>query len=415
MDRKVSEEIIRKRKIRFYLKLGIIGIVFIVFFIILVNVLKASVSYNDIIVSEVDEGALNISVSATGTVVPLYEEVVISPVASKILSIYKKTGEEVSEGEPILELDLVAFSADMEKLNDELLMKESRLQQEIVSAESKLADLEMQIKIDEMKLRRMEVLLKNEMFLDSIGASTSDKIKQAELDFQVQTLQLEQLKLKYQNQKQTSDADIKVLELEYKIAKKNVEVGQKTMGEAEVRSPGNAVLTWVNDRIGGNINAGDQLAIVSDLQNFKIEGEISDSYANKISPGNRVEVKIGSKKLMGIVGNVVPSVSDGLIEFNVMLDESDNAELRSGLKVDLYVINSIKENALRIDNRFSYYRGSGEYELWVINGDKAKKRNIVLGESSFDKVEVLDGLKVGEQVIISDMGKYDNREQLRIK
>lgn len=103
-------------------------------------------------------------------------------------------------------------------------MKRFKLEQMKIVAESQLSEMKMSIDIDEMRLERMKVLLQNEKYLDSIGASTSDKIKQAELEYKVQKMNLDQLKLKYNNQKRTSAADIRVQELDYNIALKNISV-----------------------------------------------------------------------------------------------------------------------------------------------------------------------------------------------
>ena len=59
--------------------------------------------------------------------------------------------------------------------------------------------------------------------------------------------------------------------------------------------------------------------------------------------------------------------------------------------------------------------GRGEYELWVKQGDKIMKRKVNLGESGFENVEVIAGLEEGEEVVISDMGRYREREVLTIK
>lgn len=414
MDRKISSQVIKQRQRKTIIRVGGIAICVVAIFIGLVSVLKSGIRIKDVVVCEVDQGTLNVSIAASGKVIPLYQEVITSPVSSKILSVYKKTGDSVAIGDPIIELDLVAFNADIERQQDELDMKKYKMEQQKTISTGTIADMDMQVKIDEMKLKRMEVLLRNETYLDSIGASTNDKIKQTLLDFQVQTLQFEQLKLKCENQKLISQADIRALELDYKIALKNASLLRKTMGEAQVKATRSATLTMVNDQVGSNVAAGTQLAVISDLNNFKVEGEISDSYADKISAGNRVEVKIGNKKLSGSVSNVTPSISNGMIKFIVLLDQSNDDKLRAGLKVDLYVVNSVRDDVLRIDNR-SYYTGAGEYDIWVINGNRAEKRKVQLGESSFDKVEVVSGLQKGDKVIVSDMKKYQNSEELKVR
>ena len=414
MDIKISQEVIKQRRKRRIIKISVITGCLIVVFILLISLLKPSIRYDQLNICQVDRGDLNVSIAATGKVVPLYEEVLVSPVSSKIVSVFKKSGEQLKENDSILELDLVAFKTDIEKQLDQLEIKRSQIEQEQLSIASNISNLGMQIKIDEMKLKRMQALLTNEHYLDSIGASTKDKIRQVKLDYEVQTLQLEQMKLNYENTKKIAEAKLKVLKIEYKIAEKNIGLLQKTSQEAQMRAPRDATLTWVNDQIGANVAAGSQLAILSDLNNFKISGEVSDSYANKISVGNAAEVKIGTTILKGIIENVVPSVNDGKISFTVSLEEKDHEQLRPGLSVDIYVVSSIKSDVLRITNQ-SYYSGPGEYELWVIQDSKAEKRNVRLGENSFDKVEVIDGLQEGETVIVSNMNQYQDQTTIRVR
>lgn len=338
----------------------------------------------------------------------------ISPVSTKIMEVYKKAGDMVNEGDVILKLDLVTIHTDIEKQENELKMKRYKLEQEKITAQSALSDIEMEIEISEMQIKRMEVLLKNERYLDSIGAGTSDKIRQAELDFAVDRQKLKQLKRKYENQKRMMESNDKVLELDYAIAQKNAMLKNKTMAEAQVRSPRTATLTWVNDQLGAKIAEGEQLAIISDLSHYKVEAEVSESYGNRVLSGSDVVVKTAGKELRGKVGNVVPSVRDGIIGFTVFLENNRHELLRSGLKVDVYVVHAVQESVLRIANR-SYYTGAGEYDLWVVRNGEALKRKVALGESSYSYVEVKEGLDEGEVVITSDMNRYMDNTKLKFR
>lgn len=414
MDTQIPQEILRRRRRKRIVRLAAVGGTVLAAFIVLVNVLRSGVDASTITLSTVDRGALEVSVTAAGKVVPLFEEIIASPVASKVLEVYRKSGEQLEAGDTILRLDLAATNTDFERQRDELEMKRSKIEQQRSNAETQLSEMAMQIRIDSMRLQRSEVQLRNERYLDSIGASTADKIRQAELELAVQRMQYEQLKLKYANLVKNTEADMRVTDLDYNIARKNFALARKTMGDAQVRAPRSATLTWVNDQIGATVAQGAQLAIVSDLSHFKVEGEIADSYAEKIAPGNRVVVELGSTKLAGSVGNVVPAVANGQIKFTVALDENDDPKLRSGLKADVFIINSVKDDAVRIANR-SYYRGPGRYELWVVSAGVARKRSVVLGESSYEYVEVVEGLLPGETVIVSDMSRYRDESKLKIR
>lgn len=414
MDTQIPQDILRRRKRKRIVRLASAGVGAFVVFVVLVSVLRSGVDASTITLSTVERGSLEVSVTASGKVVPLYEEIIASPVASKVLAVYRKSGERLEAGDTILRLDLAATNTDFERQRDELEMKRSKIEQQRSNAETQLSEMAMQIRIDSMRLQRSEVQLRNERYLDSIGASTADKIRQAELELAVQRMQYEQLRLKYANLVKNTAADLRVTDLDYNIAQKNFALARKTMGDAQVRAPRAATLTWVNDQIGATVGQGAQLAVVSDLSHFKVEGEIADSYAEKIAPGSRVVVEIGSTRLAGAVGNVVPAVANGLIRFTVALDENDDPKLRSGLKADLFIINSVKDGALRIANR-SYYRGPGRYELWVVSDGVARKRSVVLGESSYEHVEVVEGLLPGETVVVSDMSRYRDETKLKIR
>ena len=343
----------------------------------------------------VDEGAVEVSVYATGKVVPFAEEVITSPVSSKVLEVYKKSGDRVRKDEPLLQLDLETIRTEYETKKESLEMQLNKLDLQRKTIASDLAEMKMQVDIDEMMLKRTLVSLNNERYLDSIGASTREKVREAELNYTVKQMQLEQLKRKYENKKSTSQSEIRSLELDYKIAKRNMDLLFKTLGEAQVMAPRSATLTWINDQVGASISQGSNLAILSDLSSFKVEGEIADSYADKITAGNRVNVVIGGEKLSGTVGNVTPSVNNGVIKFVVFLDDQSNTRLRSGLKVDIHVTHAMKDETLRLPTG-AYYMGRGDYDLWVVNGERVEKRKVMLGESGFEYVEVLQGLTGGD-------------------
>ena len=87
------------------------------------------------------KGEIGISVSATGKVAPLSEEIITSPISSKILEVYKKSGEKLSKNDSILKLDLAEANVGMENQRDELEMKRFKLEQMKIVAESQLSEM----------------------------------------------------------------------------------------------------------------------------------------------------------------------------------------------------------------------------------------------------------------------------------
>lgn len=414
MDREIPLSIQRKEKRKLILRYGIIALAIIIVIIFLMNILESTLSYKSITIGTVDKGTIEVTVNASGKVIPLTEEIIVSPINSRILEVYKNAGDSVLSGEPILKLELASVETDYNQKLDEKEMKASKLIQSKITLENRISELQMQMQVKDMNLKQMQTELKNEQYLDSIGASTTDKVRQAALNYEVAKLELQQLKQQIENQKKNASAETKVQELEISIFEKSLAESARLLKDARILSPQKATLTYVNNQIGSQVSAGTQIAIISDLSHFKVEADIADSYAEKLSTGAKAIIKIGQLQLEGTVVNITPSVKNGVIQFIVMLKDAGNSRLRSGLKTDVFVSHGIQEDALRIPNA-SYYIGAGEYELWVVKDGQAEIRKVKLGESSFEYVEVINGLNNGEQVIVSDMSQYKGKKSIKIK
>lgn len=414
MDREIPLNEKRKEQRKQILRYGGIGIGAIIIIIVIINLLEGSISMKNIAIGTVDKGTIEITINASGKVIPQTEEIIVSPINSRILEVYKNAGDSVAAGEPILKLELASIETEHKQKLDEREMKKSKLIQSQISLDNNISELQMKMQVKEMNLKQMQTELKNERYLDSIGASTSDKVRQAALSYEVAKLELQQLKQQIENQKKNAAAEVRVQQLDLSIFEKSLSESARLLKDSRIMSPQKATLTFVNNQIGSQVSAGTQIAIVSDLSHFKVEAEVADSYAEKLSSGSKAIIKIGQLQLEGTVVNITPSVKNGVINFTVMLKDPGNSRLRSGLKTDVYVTHGIQEDAIRIPNS-SYYIGAGDYELWVVKDGEAQKRKIKLGESSFEYVEVVSGLNVGEQVIISDMNQYNNKKTLKIK
>lgn len=415
MDREIPKDVLKKERNRRILKYGGIGGGCIALILILFSMMRSSVKEKDLVFSEVSKGTIEVSVSASGKVVPAFEEIINSPINTRILEVYKKGGDSVNVGTPIMKLDLQSAKTEYDKLLDEEQMKRYQLEQLKVNNSTYLSDLEMKVKVAEMKLNRMKVELRNERYLDSLGSGTMDRVHQAELNFETGKLELEQLHQQLANERKVKAADLKVKQLEYEIFLKGLAETKRTLDEAQIRSPRKAILTYINNQIGAQVNEGSRIAVISDLSHFKVEGEIADTYGDRVAAGGKAVVKIGSEKLEGQVSSVTPLSKNGVISFTVQLEDDSNRRLRSGLKTDVYVMNAVKEDVLRIANS-SYYVGRGDYQLFVLDGsDELVKRKVRLGDSNFEYVEVVSGLQPGDRVVISDMSQYKNKNKLKLR
>lgn len=414
MDREIPKEVRDKERRNRIIKYAVaVGAVVVVIAVVM-SLMRSSVNRKDIVLATVDRGTIESSVSASGKVAPAFEEVINSPISTRIVEVYRKAGDSVDVGTPLLRLDLQSTETELNKLLDQSQMKQYEIEQMKLNNNTRLSDLAMNVKVKAMAVSRMEVELRNERYLDSLGSGTGDKVRQVELAYNTGKLELEQLRQQLENERQVRDADLRVKELELNIHNKNLAEMRRTLSEAQVQSPRKATLTYINNQVGQQIGAGEQIAIISDLSHFKVDGEIADSYGDRVSVGSHAIVKIGREKLDGTVSNVTPLSRNGVIAFSIQLDDDSHARLRSGLKTDVYVMCDVIEDVVRIANG-SYYMGKGDYDLFVVTGgNELVKRKVRLGDSNFEFVEVVSGLEPGDQVVVSDMSDYKNSNKLKL-
>ena len=413
MDREISKTTRQKELRRQILKWasGVGAGIAVIWLII--ELLQPSLKRKDLRLSTVEQGTIEVSVNASGKVVPAFEEIINSPIQSRIVEVYKKGGDAVEVGDPILKLDLQSAETEYRKLLDEEQKRVLQLEQAHVTNRNKLSEMELNLKVSRMELNRKEVELRNERYLDSLGAGTTDKVRQVEFDYNVSQLQLNEDEQRYRNEQALAEVDLKVKELDLNIFRKGLAETRRMLEDAQIRSPRKAILTYVINDIGAQVQEGSRVAVISDLSHFRIEGEISDTYGDRITVGSRAVVRIGAERLNGMVSDVTPLSRNGVISFTVQLEEDNHARLRSGLKTDVYVMNAIKEDVMRIANG-SYYNGRGEYELFVVHGDQLQKRKVMLGESNYEYVEVVSGLQPGDEVVVSDMSDYELKSKVKI-
>lgn len=416
MDRQIPKsERTRKRNITIAKWSG--GVVIIAVLVMLGGrLMRPGVKMDDLTIATADTGSINITVGGTGSVTPAFEEIITAPISTRIMEVYRTSGDSVDVGTPLLKLDLQSAETDYNNLADQVAMKRHELDQQEVNNSTRLSDLAMQVKVKEMTLNRLEVELRNERYLDSIGSGTGDRVRQAELAVSTGRLELEQLRQQYLNEQRVADAGMSVKHLDINIAEKNLAEMSRTLADARVTSPRRATLTYINDQIGEKVSEGQKIAVISDLAHFRVDGELSDSYSDRIAVGSTAVVRVGKERLEGMVSNVTPLSRNGVIAFTVRLADDAHPRLRSGLKTDVYIQCDVVDDAIRIPNA-PYYTGPGLYNLFFVSADgkELEKREVKLGSCNFEFVEVLSGMKPGDRVVTSDMSRFKDTSILKLR
>jgi len=415
MDREISKDFLRRQKRKRIIRASAIGGAAVIVVILAITLMRTGVKTEDLKLSTAERGTIETSVSASGRVAPAFEEIINSPITTKIVEVYSKAGDSVTEGTPLLRLDLLSAETEVKKMTDERSMKHLDYEKLKLNNSTYLTNLDMQIRVKEMSVNKLATEVLNEERLDSLGSGTGEKVREARLAYETTRLELEQLRKQLVNERSVRQADEKMKELELSIFDRNLAETMRTFEDAQIKSPRRATLTYINDKIGHQINQGERVAVIADLSHFKINGEIADSYGERVTIGAPAVVRIGKESLRGTISNVTPLSTNGVIAFTVELEQDDYPRLRSGLKTDVYVMCDVHDDVIRIANG-PYYRGPGLYDLFVrTSGSEVEKRKVKLGDSNYEYVEVLDGVKPGEEVVTADMSEYREKNRLKLR
>lgn len=417
MDREIDVSYRRKQFLRrTAMTIGVVAIAAAIF-IWGPLLLKASVARTQIRTARVDSGPMESQITASGTVVPEFEQVLSSPVNARVLKILRRAGAVLTKGEPILELDLNESRLAIEKVSQQIELKQNQQAKAKLDLESTLINLQSQIQIKGLELKSAGASTARNRELFKQGLLSEERLREIELAEERTRTELKQLEDSKRNAQASTQTQLEGLALEMKTLEQERIEAQRQLELATTKSDRNGVLTWVVTEEGATMQKGAVLARIADLSSFRVEATVSDVHASRLSAGLPVQVKINDDLLPGIVASINPTVANGVITLLISLAEKSHALLKSNLRVDVLISTDRKERALRIKKGpfASGASAEGSRDVFVVRGDVAIKTPVRFGISSFEHYEVVQGLMEGDEVIISDMKDYLHLKEVKLK
>jgi len=362
----------------------------------------------------VDRGKIISSINATGVVESENEVIILSPASSIIKKIIKEPGSRVERGEVIVQLDTEPVEDEIGRLKDQLEVRRNNLDKTQLSAQSTRVDLEYNEEVKKLKITSLKSQLADQEQLLEVGGISPARIENTKQEITLAEKDLQMLVQKNSIRLKQLEADQKGLMLQIGIDEKNLKEKQELLGNMSVRAPSSGIILAVTGHEGEKTNADRTLVRMSDLTTFKIIGSVDEQYAKQIKTGNQVLVNIDSEELDGTVGNVTPMVENNKIQFNVHLNESDHPKLIANQQVQIQIITGIKENALRVKRLPDFEKGKFQ-KIFVVEGDKAEKKEITLGTIGNQYCEIITGLKEGDVIISDGTSSFRHLNKIEIK
>jgi HlyD family secretion protein len=414
MDTEITAEVVQQKRKKGIIY-GLTAIAIIVVIIVLIRMwLGSAVNASEINTAKVEIGNVENTLNASGEVLPEFEEVITSPINASIKNVLTDAGGKVKAGQSILALDKSAAENDYAKMKFQLETKKNEISKLKLDLEKSYYDIQSNNDIKQLRIGNLTDAVENAKRLFKAGGGTREDIEQAELNLKVAQLEKKQIENEIKSKQKTMQLEEKEAEIAAAIQQNDLNELQRKLNLANVVATRSGVVTYVNKNIGANIKEGETLAKIADLSSFKVTGSLSDSYLDQLHNGMPVIVRFNDTQLHGSVSNVYPSVQNGIITFDIQLDERNNKQLRPNMKVDVYLVTAVHNKVMRVANGPAF-KGASPVDIFVVSNGKAEKRSVHTGLSNFDFVELKDGVKPGNVVITSDMTEFKNSKELTVK
>jgi HlyD family secretion protein len=365
---------------------------------------------------EVKRGPMLREVRGLGTLIPEEIRWIPAQTDSRVDRIVIRPGAIVKPETIILELSDPQLQKDA--LDAEYQLK---------AAEAEYANLKVQVNSELMNQKASAAAVRSEFEQSKIQHAVDDKLFQqgigSEVIAQLSKVKMEQLAVRAGLEDERTE--ISAESSKARLAAQQARVEQqkamyhlrRTQLEAlHVRAGIYGVLQLLPVDVGQRVTPGTNLARVADPKKLKAEIKIAETQAKDVTIGQKATIDTRNGVVNGHVSRIDPSVQNGTVTVDVAITDP----LPQGARPDLSVDGTVElENLKDVLFVGRPVHGQADSTIGIFkiveDGSEAVRVNVKLGRSSVNTIEVVQGLKVGDKVILSDMSAWDNFDRIRLR
>ena len=382
------------------------ALVLIAVFVMLFRNWSASayaVSRDRVRIATVVEGPFVHDVSAQGTVVAAVSPTLFA-VAPGNISYQVRAGDTVQAGQvlatlvsPALENEYQRERATLEGVDTSLRRQQIEIRRQQLRNQEQADLANVQIRAAERELQRAQ--------------SAWDKGAIPERDLRRAQDERESARLAYEHARQTADLETESLDLDLRTRRSErerqsliVQNLKRRVDELSVRSPVNGIVANLAAAERASVAENAPLLTVVDLTAFEIEFQVADVYARDIKPGMAAEITLDGAPQAGVVTGISPEVRSGQVTGRVKFAGGQPPGLRQSQRGSVRIVIEQRAKTLKLER--SPDIDTGTRQVYVLDGDRAVLRPVTLGAASVAEIEVVQGLKPGDRVVIAGVNDF---------
>ncbi len=372
----------------------------------------ASVSASRIVIATVERGPFVRDIAAEGRVVAAISPTMYASSPGAV-TLQVKAGDTVKKGQ-------VLAVIDSPELTNKLLQEQSnadamQVDYERAQIDARKQRLELQKAHDNAEIDQKTAesdLQRNQKAFDK-GAVAQMAVAHAQ-----DTLEKAQIALKHATEdmslnNDSLNFDVKAKKLAWERQQLLVKDLQRQVDDLNVRSPVDGQVGQLFVAPRATVAKDAQLLSVIDLSALEVEVKVPESFARDLAPGMGADISGSGGDWKGAVSAISPEVVDGEVAARVRFVGAKPEHLRQNQRLSVRIVLDQRNNVLTVA-RGSFVDESGGNYAYVVRNGIAVKTPIRVGASSVDKVEILQGLKEGDRVVVSGTDAFNGAQRVAI-
>jgi HlyD family secretion protein len=366
-------------------------------------------------IDTVKRGPLLREVRGLGTLVPEDIRWIPATTQGRVERIVLHPGTKVTADSVILELT-----------NADLLQELEDAQLKLAGAESSLANLRVQVHNDDLQQRSLAASIEADYQKAAIQLEVNEElhgkgvvsevlVRQARVDAEQLALRRALAQQQVAGLTELTATKIAAQQSAVDQARAVLKLKERQRDELKVRAGLDGILQVVPVEVGAQVAPGTNLARVANPSRLKAEVKIAETQAKDIQIGQHAQIDTRNGVVAGLVSRIDPSVQNGTITVDVAL----TGDLPKGAVPDLSVDGTIELERLAdvlYVGRPAFGQEQSTVGLFKLQPDGgATRAQVKLGRTSVNAVEIVSGLTVGDQVVLSDMSAWDAFDRVRLQ
>lgn len=373
------------------------------------------VDKSKLVIATVTQGIFEDVIPLRGEVMPLRTLYLDAIEGGRVEKVHVEDGARVAIGDSIvdisntrLQLESITREAQVSEQINLLQTQELNLARNELEHKRNLNELEHQINMESQRVERMRPLIKQKLI-------SAAEMKNAEDNLAYLKKRQQLISEAREVDQALQAAQMKQLRDSIESLNNNLTFARTNLAGLNVKAPIAGRLTAFNLEPGQSLMPGERFGQIDDPDHFKLMAKIDEFYMNRIYVDQTALAKIGTQEFPLRVKKLYPQVIDGQFRVDLVFIAEQPVNISRGQTLQLRLQMGANELAQLIPNN-SFYQDTGGHWIFVVSADgkRAERREIKLGRRNSQFIEVLSGLDVNEQVVVSPYTLYKEIDSLRI-